>query len=108
VELLEITPAFVIKARRPNHSIVFVNICSCPEVPFNPTSFQPEGIIFMVVGEIGHSFHDHTVYDIAVSPYVIETATKNAQVFHKVSFVCCFCCFSPLIMLLMFFLSSFI
>jgi hypothetical protein len=76
----------VIKARRPNHTIVFVNICSCAEVPFNPSSFRPDGIIFMVVGEIGHSFHDHTVYDIAVSPYVIETATKNAQVFHKVSF----------------------
>jgi hypothetical protein len=77
---MEINSEFVIKTRRVNRSVVYVNICSCPAVPANPKGFEKEdGIIFMVIGEVGVTANDHSVFDIAVNPAVTQNARKKPE-----------------------------
>jgi hypothetical protein len=86
VELQELTPGIVIKTRRPNRKVVYVNICSCPAIPNNSKAFDNETNPFcLVVGEIGATLNDSVVYDVAVHPTVIETAKKSKEVFSRVS-----------------------
>jgi hypothetical protein len=77
---MEISPEFVLKTRRVNRSVVYVNICSCPAVPANPKGFEKEdAILFMVIGELGVTANDHSVFDIAVNPVVIQNARKKPE-----------------------------
>jgi hypothetical protein len=49
-------------------------------VPTNHKGFEKEdGIIFMVIGELGVTANDHSVFDIAVNPAVIQNARKKPE-----------------------------
>jgi hypothetical protein len=81
----EITPVLLIRSRRRNRSIVFVNICSCAVVPYNKKIMEdPNSIIYMVIGESGITMNDHTVYDVAVNAAVINAAKLNKEIMNKV------------------------
>jgi riboflavin synthase len=92
VEMQEVTPALLIRTRRPNRTVVYVNICSCVSVPYNKKIMEdPNSIIYMVLGESGLTANDHTVYDIAVNGAVINAAKLNKEIMTKVSVkICCF------------------
>jgi len=85
IEVMEIFPAFVVKTRRPNRTVVFVNICSCRGVPHNQNGLdKDDGILYMCCGEKGITANDHSVYDIAVSPTLVTLARKDRAILTKV------------------------
>lgn len=86
IEVMEIFPAFVVKTRRPNRTVVFVNICSCRGVPHNQNGLdKDDGILYMCCGEKGITANDHSVYDIAVSPTLVTLARKDRAILTKVN-----------------------
>ena len=81
-------PIFVMRARRESdRSNVYINLCTCAEVPFNTVhGVENETVIYLLVGEKEVAVNDSDVYDVAVSPLVWEeiqhdkTGTYKAKV----------------------------
>lgn len=79
LQLAEIFPAFVVRTRRGNRERVYVNICSCEQVPLNSTAFvEGKRVIYFVCGSMGRTPDGFVVYDVALHPS--ETAACAAGV----------------------------
>jgi hypothetical protein len=115
--MCNVTPVFAIKARRHDRSVVYVNICSCSEVPFHDHEHNPHGddanqnddlsklfpwVLYMVSGppldlrrpvyeDDGetHNTRLSSIYDVAVHPRVIHEAIHD-DTYSQFAMVCAF------------------
>lgn len=80
MDICQINPGIVLRTRRPNQSHVYINICTCSQIPYNDDTtyrFQAEKLINMICGSIGTTVKGASVYDIAVHPQVLQEALAN-------------------------------
>ena len=85
VRISPIIGKFVIRARRLDRTVIYINVCSCDDVPFHDSSHPStqtvaaiDGtdsnvfVMYMVCGDANKAVNDADVYDVAIHSKVFD------------------------------------
>jgi len=80
-----VAAGFVFQVSRPDHSIVFFNVCANKYVPLvdEGTDFETAESLFFVVGTPGKTEEGMDVYDVVVHPRVVNRSKALDSVQYK-------------------------